>query len=321
MKGTIMTSSLHIVAGALLLLAASSVPAQFAGSRGAQVMQEGVSAATRTALAENAKDLARRTREGLVKTDTPLARSCNFLLGDTARLYDEHRLIDPSVHALRFREWMCQSGFRSRDALHEAGTALDVVNPDFGSMLGYLLKDDRDAFTRQMDQFCTAGYELQVDPAARENFERQARATMTDAYGTCLAGSVEAAIGKSAAFAYATPLDQSLQRYTLSVRWAHDAHDKRITSIKAEGARCEQAPRKAGDAQFTCTRSGNGTGVVSIATAQGTETVLLPSPADVARVALEERLLILRDRIQVLEQGLGKLSPQMLADLRDAARQ
>lgn len=317
-----MISSRHITGCALLVLAASNAFAQAQTSRGAQVLLEGVGPATRAAIAATSKDLAHRMKGGAIKTDTPLARSCNFILGDAARIYDEHRLIDSAFHALRFREWMCQSEFSTRDELSEAASALDMVNPGFGSMLGYMLKDDRAAFTRQMGQFCTTGYEFQVDPTVRENFERQARASMTDAYKTCVASSIDTAVGKSGAFAYATPLDRTLQHYTVSVRWGQDSNDRRIDAIRTEGAQCKVASAK-GDAilRLACARTTEGTGVVTLTTARGTETILLPGQADVARVTLEERLLILHDRIRLLEQGLEKVAPQMLADLRDAARE
>jgi hypothetical protein len=145
---------------------------------------------------------------------------------------------------------------------------------------------------------------------------------MTDAYKTCLDTSVDAAVGKSGAFAYATPQDRTLQHYAVSLRWAQNVTDRQIGAIQTEGARCAQASRK-GDAnlKLDCTRTQEGTGVVTISTARGKETVLLPGQVDMARVTLEERLLILRDRIHFLEQGVSEKSPGMLADLRDALRQ
>jgi hypothetical protein len=298
-------------------------------SLAAKTMLEGLPPAMQADAFATARDLSHRASTGLPGIDTPLARACSFILGDASRLYDENRVMDTAFHSLRFREWMCRSNFRTNTELADTGAALDVANPGFASMFGFFLKDDPASFARQMGQFCSAGYELHVNDAARENFQRQARATMTDAYKTCLDTSVGTAIGKSGLFAYATPLGKDLRTFTIGVRWLPDTGDKPITSIEVSNARCKAEGRLSGKAlrsvggrlSLACERTNDRTGGVTLRTSSGSETLMLPSQTDAVLVRLEDRLAILKDRIALIEQGLDKVAPQTIDDLREDARQ
>lgn len=311
LQTTVCAALCTVAAGALAQEASAPAPTL---SRVAQILYESQPQAVRAQLKQSVAHRA---------ADTPLTRSCAFILGDGTHLYDEKRVMDTSFHSLRFREWICQSGFRNKAQLTDAATALDLADPDMGSMFGYLLKDDPAAFARQLGQFCATGYELHVNPAARENFQRQARAAMTDAYRTCLATSAAVATGPSGSVTWITPQDKDLRHFTVNLRWP--AAGGRITPVAISNASCDQPVgrelRARGEQlSFSCTRNGEQSGVLTLRTASGEETLILPGQLDTAMLRLEDRLTILRDRVQLLERGLDKLAPETLSELRDADR-
>ncbi|HSD36003.1 MAG TPA: hypothetical protein VLC92_00755 [Rhodocyclaceae bacterium] len=239
-----------------------------------------------------------------------ITRSCTRLLTQSPRLHDPLRVLDRSFHSLRFRDWMCNTGFRTHAELMEASNGLNLPNPGLGSLLGYMLPEKAPMFEKALANFCSTGYQLQTDAAIRENFERTTAASMSDAYQACLDHAPQVAFAGDDVFVYAMPSSASLRDFTLHAQWRTGQAPHALRILTQSNVHCTPsqqtlATESKSPAIFRCTKPAEAGASVTLRTGKSSaQTIMLPGSTEAAVARLSTQQIILADRLRYLETAL-----------------
>lgn len=261
--------------------------------------------------------------------DDPAARGCARLLGADERLHDPLRVLDRAYHTLRFRDWLCRSGFRSADEMQRAADGADMPNPDLGLIFGYRMPEEPKAFEAALQDYCSSGYQVMLDPALHARYQRMIGASMTDAYQACLARWPESGVGQNGVMlAYAEARDEDLRQFEVRTLWRKDsgAHTLRILTLDGAQCRLDGQAVSAGQ-QFdgenfhlACSKSPVQAASIELATDGGaTQRLSLPGRAEADVKVLAELTTILADRVRYLERALDTLGPESTPEAADAS--
>jgi len=221
-------------------------------------------------------------------------QACVRLLNDAGHVFDEHRLLDRAFHSRLFHNWLCKSGFHSQQEMESAATQLNMPNPDMSLILGYRLDQQSEAFEDGLHAFCTRGMQLQLDPVIHEHFQRMTSASMIDAVQSCL----NTARSNTASSVFARPENSQMARFEIL-----NTANEPIEIIESEGATCSKLTGQ-GAHGLSCQKPSWRSASLRLRIRGQEQELSLPGSMDMKLLALEERTLILGDRIRFLEQSL-----------------